>query len=263
MRINLLGFFSNRFHFKLNESSSFDFSSELIDFLHPLNITLAVSTGMSPLAIIVRAIFKLRFLQFSLVLLALMQVARLRLKSFIIYNLLFSLIDFTLFLKFFNIKNFIIVYGLIIHACMLTFMQLEWFSFVNLWVVLNVFVFNTFVVIVDCDCLIIFDLFGILFLFFLLLTFILHRIIWLRVIIKFLFFSTKSSLLLLRVSDDYMAAFSFYLIEKFLGMTSYLCTRSCSYKFLNFLPIFSKYLKSYIKLIFLLSQLKIIIFWIN
>lgn len=76
LSINLHGFFRNRFHFKLNKSSSFNLSSLLINFLHPLHISLAVSIGMSSFAIVVRAVFQKGLLQISLILIALLQVAR-------------------------------------------------------------------------------------------------------------------------------------------------------------------------------------------
>ena len=57
LKIFWLYILSNRSHFKLDKSSSFDFPTLLINFLHPLNITLVVLARMPSLLVIVRAVF--------------------------------------------------------------------------------------------------------------------------------------------------------------------------------------------------------------
>jgi hypothetical protein len=195
---------------------------------------------MASLAIIICAVFKEGFFKISLIFIALLQVACFWLKLIVIYYLFFCLFNFIFFLQFFNIKNFIIVLRLVIHTCMLAFEHLKWFSFVSLRINLNIFVNHTFVLIVNRDCLIWFVFFGFLIYFLLMLAFFQYCIIWLWVMIKFLFFSSKSSLFLLGVSDYYMPTFSFDLIEKLLSMASNLGTWSRTNIFLHFLPIFSE-----------------------
>lgn len=52
-----LNILSNRSHFKLYKSSPFNFPSLLINFLHPLYISLVVLACMPSLLVIVRAVF--------------------------------------------------------------------------------------------------------------------------------------------------------------------------------------------------------------
>ena len=153
-----------------------------------------------------------------------------------------SLLNFKLFFKLLNVKNFIVVLRLIVYACFLAFNNLKRFSLDNLRINLHVCVNHTFILIVNrliFICIILLRIFNYL----LIKTFFLQNcIIRLWIMIKVLSFSSQSSQFLLRISNNNMASFSLYLIKEFLSMTSYLGTWSCSNIFLNFLPIFPKYL---------------------
>ena len=104
---------------------------------------------MPSLLVIVRAVFKNGLLQISFILKALLQVTWFRQQLFIINNLFLSLLNFKLFFKLLNVKNFIVVLRLIIYACFLAFNNLKRFSLDNLRIDLHVCVNHTFILIVN------------------------------------------------------------------------------------------------------------------